>query len=135
MQLHQLKPAHQNKRRRRIGRGGKRGSYSGRGIKGQKARAGARIRPSERDMIIRIPKLRGFGNSASRLKIAKTVLNLRDLATKFKEGETINKKSLLSKNLIRSLNEPVKILGKGRLKKTLRVEGIEMSGSARKKAG
>ena len=60
MQLHQLQPKHKNKTKKRIGRGGKRGTYSGRGQKGQKSRAGHRIRPAERDLIQRLPKLRGF---------------------------------------------------------------------------
>ena len=61
MQLHELQPFHRLKRKaQRVGRGGKRGTTSGKGTKGQKARAGHRIRPAERDLIIRIPKLRGF---------------------------------------------------------------------------
>ena len=61
MQLHELQPFHRLKRKApRVGRGGKRGTTSGKGTKGQKARAGHRIRPAERDLIIRIPKLRGF---------------------------------------------------------------------------
>ena len=60
MQLHELKPIHKLKRKKRIGRGGKRGTYSGRGIKGQKARAGRRLKPVIRDLIKRYPKLRGY---------------------------------------------------------------------------
>ena len=60
MQLHQLQPIHKLKDKKRIGRGGKRGSYSGRGIKGQKSRAGAKLyRPGRKELLIRIPKLRG----------------------------------------------------------------------------
>lgn len=44
MQLHELKPKHKAKKKKRVGRGGKRGTFSGRGVKGQKARAG-RNRP------------------------------------------------------------------------------------------
>jgi len=40
MQLHQLKPNHKKKSRKRVGRGGKKGTYSGKGMKGQKSRAG-----------------------------------------------------------------------------------------------
>src|SRR3989344_5256957 len=64
MQLHTLIPNHFSKAKKRIARGGKRGTYSGRGIKGQKSRAGHRIRPAERDLIIRLPKLRGFKNKS-----------------------------------------------------------------------
>jgi len=59
MQLHQLQPIHKNKVKKRIGRGGKRGTYSGRGQKGQKARAGAKIKPAERELFLKLPKLRG----------------------------------------------------------------------------
>lgn len=57
MQLHTLQPAHKLKSKKRIGRGGKRGTYSGRGVKGQKARAGRKIRPAIRDLIQSLPKL------------------------------------------------------------------------------
>jgi large subunit ribosomal protein L15 len=59
MQLHELQPIHYNKDGKRIARGGKRGHTSGRGQKGQKSRSGHRIRPAVRDMIQRLPKLRG----------------------------------------------------------------------------
>ena len=60
MQLHKLKPNYKAKKRKRIGRGGKRGTYSGRGIKGQKSRAGGKLRPEMRDIIKKIPKKRGY---------------------------------------------------------------------------
>ncbi|PIS13477.1 MAG: hypothetical protein COT67_01505 [Candidatus Tagabacteria bacterium CG09_land_8_20_14_0_10_41_14] len=60
MQLHQLKPSTKNKDKKRIGRGGKRGTYSGRGLKGQKSRAGRKLRPQLRDIIKRLPKKRGY---------------------------------------------------------------------------
>ena len=62
MQLYELKPNHKNKKHKRVGRGGKRGTTSGKGTKGQKSRAGHRIRPAERDLIQRLPKLKGFNN-------------------------------------------------------------------------
>ena len=60
MQLHQIKPLNKRKSKRRVGRGGKRGTYCGRGMKGQRARAGAKIRPEIRDLIKKIPKIRGY---------------------------------------------------------------------------
>lgn len=60
MQLNQLKPKIKNKNSKRVGRGGKRGAYSGKGLKGQKSRAGRKIRPQIRDIIKRIPKKRGY---------------------------------------------------------------------------
>ncbi|OGF76863.1 hypothetical protein A3C77_03610 [Candidatus Giovannonibacteria bacterium RIFCSPHIGHO2_02_FULL_45_13] len=59
MQAHNLQKSGHRKHKR-IGRGGKRGSFSGRGIKGQKARAGRRIRPQIRDIIKKIHKRRGY---------------------------------------------------------------------------
>lgn len=61
MQFHTLKPRTKNKKSRQVGRGGKRGKTSGRGTKGQNARAGRKKRPEMRDIIKRIPKLRGRG--------------------------------------------------------------------------
>jgi len=71
MQLHELKPRTVSKSKKRIGRGGKRGTYSGKGIKGQKSRAGRKIRPAIRDLKQRTPKLRGAKNQAVRFVRAK----------------------------------------------------------------
>jgi len=60
MQLHQIKPLNKRKSKRRVGRGGKRGTYCGRGMKGQRARTGAKVRPEIRDLIKKIPKIRGY---------------------------------------------------------------------------
>jgi large subunit ribosomal protein L15 len=60
MQLHELKPRHKLKKKKRVGRGGKRGTYSGRGQKGQLARAGRKLKPIVREIIKRYPKLRGY---------------------------------------------------------------------------
>lgn len=59
MQLHNLQPKHKFKKTKRKGRGGKKGTYCGRGIKGQRARAGARIRPEVKDFIRSLPKKKG----------------------------------------------------------------------------
>ncbi|QQG42630.1 MAG: uL15 family ribosomal protein [Candidatus Giovannonibacteria bacterium] len=110
MQAHNLLKSG-NKKHRRIGRGGKRGSFSGRGIKGQKSRAGRRIRPQIRDIIKKIHKRRGYRfKRGFAEKVA--VVNLRDLETKFKDGEKITKELLVERGLIRS-KRPVKILGSG----------------------
>ncbi len=65
MQLHELQPLYPNKSRRRLGRGYTRGHKSGKGQKGQRSRAGRSIRPAERDLIQRMPKLRGWKNKTS----------------------------------------------------------------------
>jgi len=72
MQLHQIQPITKRRIKRRVGRGGKRGTYSGRGGKGQTARAGAKVRPEIRDLIKKIPKIRGYRfKKRSLLKIGK----------------------------------------------------------------
>jgi large subunit ribosomal protein L15 len=130
MQLHQLQPTIKSKNKKRIGRGGKRGTYSGKGQKGQKARAGHRIRPAERDLIQRLPKLRGYKFKAFRPKPA--ILNLSDLEKKIK-GDIINRETLLQAGLIKKTAQSVKILANGEIKKPFKIEGIKISESAKKK--
>ncbi|OGY60161.1 MAG: hypothetical protein A3B23_00070 [Candidatus Colwellbacteria bacterium RIFCSPLOWO2_01_FULL_48_10] len=77
MQLHELQPVYPNRSRIRIGRGGKRGNTSGRGQKGQKSRAGRRIRPAQRDLIQRMPKLRGVKNKPKGRGKSKKVLKVK----------------------------------------------------------
>lgn len=130
MQLHQLQSLSKKKKAKRIGRGGKRGTYSGRGIKGQKSRAGRRIRPAERDLIQRLPKLRGF--KFKPLKGKPAVFNIDYLAEKIK-NRTIDRKALLKAGLITKSTKRVKILGKGELKWPLEIRGLKLSGGALKK--
>jgi len=94
MQLYQLKPTHQKKKPKRVGRGGKKGTYSGRGIKGQKSRAGRKPRPGfaggDTLLIKRLPKQRGQrgklkirqGRKLSR-RLKPVILNLKDIEKKF----------------------------------------------------
>lgn len=60
MQIHNLKRTHKNKKDRIVGRGGKHAKTSGRGGKGQTARAGNKRRPELRDIIKKLPKNRGY---------------------------------------------------------------------------
>jgi ribosomal protein L15 len=60
MQIHNLKRTHKNKKDRMVGRGGKHAKTSGRGGKGQTARAGNKRRPELRDIIKKLPKKRGY---------------------------------------------------------------------------
>ena len=64
MQLHNLQSKTKRKKSRQVGRGGTRGKTSGRGTKGQNARAGRKKRPELRDFIKRFPKLRGRGKNS-----------------------------------------------------------------------
>jgi len=131
MQLHQLKPKIKNKRVKRIGRGGKRGGYSGRGIKGQKARAGRRMRPEWRDIIKKIPKKRGY--SAPSLEQKPVVVNLDVIEKNFKAGEKVSPKTLAEKGIIRRKDEKVKILGSGEITKKIIIENCQISKSAQEK--
>lgn len=136
MQLHQIKPIQRQKSRKRVGRGGKRGTYSGRGIKGQKARAGAKIRPAWRDLVKQIPKRRGY--KFKPLKEKPIVINLGVLDKFFKEGEVISSQSLLKKRLISKIKgraPKVKILGEGEITKKLTFKELDISEGAREKIG
>src|SRR3989344_2607759 len=128
MQKHTLKPLHKHKRKVRIGRGGKRGSFSGRGTKGQKARAGRRIRPEVRDLIMKIPKHRGYRHTGPAKFIA--VVSANVIAKKFGPGEKITPKTLVAKRLVHKYHgriPRVKILGPfDSLKKHI-VHGVEFS--------
>ncbi len=133
MQLHQLKRQHLRHRKKIVGRGGKRGTTAGRGTKGQKARAGHRIRPESRDLIKKLPKKRGssiHGVFRSQAAVSK-VVPLSSLERNFSAGAVVSPKTLLAKGLIRHLRAPVKILGGGRLTIKLTVEHCKLSESAR----
>lgn len=140
MQLHQLQPKTKRKSIKRIGRGGKRGKTSGKGGKGQTARAGNRPRPEMRDIIKRLPKLRGFGKNRSRTvnneRVLPLVVNLSALETHFNEGETVTPQTLIAHNVI-SLKKgkvpQVKILGTGEITKKLTISGCVYSASAKAK--
>lgn len=135
MQLHNLTKTTKSPKPR-IGRSGKRGSYSGRGIKGQKSRAGHKIRPALRDLIIRLPKKRGFRNKPTTEK--SFVINLVNLASlKNKVGD---KSVLLDLATLRALkvvpmrfNGPIKILGDGNIDFPITLKGLKVSASAKLK--
>lgn len=128
MQLHEIRPIYKKKRRKRVGRGGKRGTYSGRGMKGQKSRAGRKLVPIIRHMIKRYPKLRGY--RFKRIELRPATVNLEILEKRFKPSEKVSPKSLLEKRLIRRIKgriPKVKILAKGKLSKKLVIEGCQVS--------
>ncbi len=137
MQLNTLSRTHKNKASRQVARGGKRGKTAGRGTKGQKARAGHKIRPEMRDMIKRIPKMRGRGVNSNKGYIAKPfVVNLLVLEELFKDGDTVSPATLIEKGLLESKSGKVpvvKILGDGEITKKLIVSGAKVSGSAQAK--
>lgn len=122
MQAHQLTKT--KKVRRRIGRGGKRGTFSGRGTKGQKARSGRRIRPQVRDIIKKMHKRRGYSFKSFYKK--PYVINIGDIDKKFNppaggaDKITITLELLISSGLVKAKKGErfkIKILGKGRTEK------------------
>ena len=137
MQSHTLRPQHSRIKSQRVGRGGSRGKTSGRGTKGQKARAGRKMRPEMRDQIKKIPKLRGHGQNRARtvrIKPSFKPVNLAALENAFEAGDTVTLAVLQKKGLtsIRSgYVQPVKLLGTGTLTKKLSVSGIIASASAK----
>ncbi len=134
MQLHELKRKNKNKTKKIIGRGGKRGTTSGRGTKGQKARAGRKLHPEIRDMIKKIPKLRGYRFGTVEPKAFP--LNLYMIERTYSAGETVSPQTLVLKKVMTKSGgkfPEVKVLGSGSLTKKIIVAGCEVSASAREK--
>ncbi|MBC7836874.1 50S ribosomal protein L15 [Acetobacteraceae bacterium] len=130
MQLNDLKRATPYKKEKRVGRGGGRGKTSGRGTKGQKARAGHSIMPNIREQLKKLPKRRGY-----RFKSIETkpfALNVARLEVAFSSGDAVNPKVLTERGLLRA-GLIVKILGDGELSKKLIVSDCVVSATARAK--
>ncbi|MBI2623924.1 uL15 family ribosomal protein [Candidatus Parcubacteria bacterium] len=137
MQLHTLQPSHRSRAAKRIARGGKRGGYSGRGLKGQKSRAGAKIRPALRDIIKKIPKQRGRSKHQFKSRSLKPVtLNVGDLGRFFPAGAAISPALLVSAGAVRRIHgriPRVKILGAGAAPARVLLTGCLVSAAARQK--
>jgi len=133
MQLHQIKRKTPNKKKKLVGRGGKRGTTSGRGTKGQLARSGRKLRPEFRDVIKRIPKLRGYRfNSIQKLPVIVKISSLDKSG--FKNGDTVSPKTLLALGLVtvhKGKIPKIKILGDGEISKKLNIEDCAASKSAK----
>jgi large subunit ribosomal protein L15 len=132
MQIHQLN-APKRATRKRVGRGGKRGTYSGRGMKGQKARSGGNVDPlfegGRSTLVDRLKKVRGFKS----IHPKKITVNLNVLEKHFGNGETVSSETLVAKGLVAEslLKRGVKILSDGTLTKKLTVaKGIALSKGA-----
>ncbi len=137
MQIHQLKRNTPNKKSRQVGRGGKRGKTSGRGTKGQKARAGSKLRPEMRDIIKKLPKKRGFGKNRARTVnssvVKKSPINITVLEKMFSDGEVVSPVLLIEKGILKKIKgriPRIKILGMGEITKKIEVEGCSVSKSA-----
>lgn len=140
MQLHQLKPKTIRKTAKRVGRGGKRGKTSGKGGKGQTARTGNSNRPEMRDIIKRLPKLRGFGKNRARTvnneRVLPMVINLSTIDAAYAAGDTVSPATLLAHKLLATKKgkvPTVKILGTGDVTKKLTISGCLFSASVKAK--
>jgi large subunit ribosomal protein L15 len=143
LNLSSLKPAAARKDRKRVGRGmgsGK-GRYSGRGIKGQKARSGshkmrAGFEGGQMPIYMRLGKQRGpYSKDAMPVGPHRThmaAVNVRDLE-RFDAGTEITPQLLAESGLVRNAKLEVKILGQGDLSKKLSVTAHAFSGTAKEK--
>ncbi|HAI74198.1 MAG TPA: 50S ribosomal protein L15 [Candidatus Moranbacteria bacterium] len=119
MQNHDLQLSQPRKKRKIIGRGGKKGTYSGKGNKGQKARSGAHVNPlfegGRSTLIDHMKKKRGFTSR----KPKRNLVQLADLEKKFETGANINVETLVVAKLVAKKNIPlgIKILGNGKITK------------------
>lgn len=138
MQIHQIKRAHPLKKSKLVARGGKRGKTAGKGGKGQTARAGHRVRPAMRDIIKKLPKLRGHGKNRAKsvfYRGPEAVVNVSQLNV-FAAQEVVNPTSLVAKGLIAPAfgkHPKVKILGNGEITVAVKVTECTVSDTAKAK--
>ena len=134
MQLHTLKRKTKNKKDREVGRGGRRAKTSGRGTKGQNARAGRKLRPQLRDIIKKLPKLRGRGKNVNKsFEIKPATVNLSMLSV-FSPKDIVTNTALFEKGVIQKVKgriPQVKILGTGSISIALTISGCVASKSAK----
>lgn len=137
MQIHQIKRKNKNKKAVQVGRGGTRGKTSGRGTKGQLARSGRKLRPELRDIIKKIPKMRGRGkNSFLSIQEKYVIINLRDIENNFKAGEKVSPSSIVKKGILntrKGSNPRIKILSMGEITKPLMISSCETSRATKEK--
>ncbi len=143
LNLSNLKPAQPRRDRKRVGRGmgsGK-GRYAGRGIKGQKARAGshklrAGFAGGQMPLYMRVPKQRGSTSKDAMpvgpFRTHTVPVNVRELE-RFDAGTDVTPELLVAAGIIKNTRVDVKILGRGELTKKLAVVAHAFSASAREK--
>lgn len=115
MQINDLKRKTPNKKSIQVGRGGTRGKTSGRGTKGQLARSGRKLRPELRDIIKKLPKLRGRGkNSFLSIQTKPVIVKLEIIEKAFSNGDKVNPSTLEQKGIVQFRQgkaQAIKILG------------------------
>ena len=133
MQIHSIARKTKNKKHRQIGRGGRHAKTAGRGTKGQLARSGRKLRPELRDIIKKLPKLRGRGKNVNKsFEVKPVFVSLAKLSV-FKAGETVSPRTLLEKGvtqLMKGRIPKVKILSTGTLDKAINIESCTISKAA-----
>ena len=132
MQTHNVKRNTKHKKHKQLGRGGRHGKTSGRGGKGQTARAGAKLRPAMRDIIKKIPKLRGYKFAS--IETPSVPVNLDAIQNAFKAGAVVNPTTLLDSKVIKTKNGKVprvKILARGEISIKVTVSGCLVSETAK----
>jgi large subunit ribosomal protein L15 len=124
------KGANKDRKRRGRGPGSGQGKTGGRGHKGQKARSGGGIpawfEGGQMPINRRLPK-RGFTNI---FKKTFQLVNLDDLESTFDAGATVDNEALAKAGLVKHLDRPVKLLGRGKVEKSLQVKVAKASQSA-----
>jgi large subunit ribosomal protein L15 len=134
MNLHTLQPDHKLASRKRVGRGGKRGTYSGRGMKGQNSRSGGRVpelftggAPSFTGRGSRVVhKMRGDGNIVGTSKKYVT-LNISKIDSLFGDKEIVSVVTLREKGLVSKNDKVAKIIGEVDSDKKFVFEGVQTS--------
>ena len=136
MHQHTIKSPKGAKRpRKRVGRGDGSGygSYSGRGVKGQKSRSGGGVmlgfQGGQLSLLKRLPSMRGFTNI---FRQEYSIVNLDQLSV-FPADTEVTPGIMVAAGFIRNLNDPVKILGRGELDTALTVSAQRFTKSARAK--
>jgi large subunit ribosomal protein L15 len=121
--------------RKRVGRGNGSGygTYSGRGCKGQKSRAGYKMRPGfeggQLPLIKRLPRKRGFVNI---FRTEYSTVNISRLNT-FEPGSEVTPEKLVAAGMVKSLRNPIKILADGDINHPLTIKANKFSASAKAK--
>lgn len=135
MQIHELKSASKQKSKKRIGRGGAHGTYSTRGIKGQKSRSGSSVRPGfeggRTPLQKLLPKKRGVG--FKKLSVRPVIVTLDQINKMFGNNETVNKQTLLEKKIINRPSQIFKILSNGEIDHPIVIEKCALSSQAKEK--
>jgi large subunit ribosomal protein L15 len=132
MQKNTLKPKTELKKRKLVGRGGKRGKTAGRGTKGQSARAGNKKRPELRDIIKKLPKLRGYKFNSINNHIVSVTLN--QIEKVIENGQKITPAVLVDRGVINTRKgkvPEVKILATGKITKKANFQKFQVSAAAK----